>query len=73
MYSYMFAHPSFYAHILNGLLIAIAIIFVIMGVNEIRNWNLYKVLVLILLFATVIGIHGISHFYLEKEYGYNPL
>jgi hypothetical protein len=65
-----FTHPSFYAHILNGLLFFFAVILVIQSYRLIRQMSVYHQLVLILLFAVVIGIHGLSHLGLEKVYGF---
>lgn len=63
--------PSFYAHIINGLLLLIAIILLFKNYSIIKNIDSYKIIILILLFSLSIGIHGLSHSLLEKNYNYN--
>lgn len=65
--------PSFYAHILNGLLLIIFLILVYAKFSKILTLKTYNQLVLIILFSIGIALHGISHLGLEKGYGYNPL
>ena len=72
MYKFLLV-PSFYSHMLNGLLIFLAIILVIMNYSRIKNLNFAKIITLLLLFSMSIGIHGLSHLGLEKLYDYDPL
>ena len=65
--------PSFYAHILNGLLLFISFILLCVNYSKIMNFNFYKLITFILLLSIAIGIHGLSHFGLEKGYQYNPI
>jgi hypothetical protein len=51
----------------------VAIVMVIVYSSTIKKMGLYQWLVLLLLFSIVVGIHGVSHLGLEKEYGYNPI
>ena len=67
-----FLIPSFYAHIINTVLIIFAIIILYKNYSKISRLEPYKLLILILLFTLVIGVHGISHLGLEKIYGFNP-
>lgn len=64
--------PSFYAHILNGVLLFISIIFVFMNYSQLKKINTYQQIMLLLVFSLAIGIHGISHLGMEYIYGYNP-
>lgn len=41
--------------------------------SQIRKMDPYRTLVLTLLFSIAIGLHGVSHLGLEKQYGYNPV
>jgi hypothetical protein len=66
-------YPSFYAHVLNGVLLFIAIIMLYTKYSKIIQLEPYKLICLTLLLSLTIGIHGLSHLGLEKEYGYNPL
>lgn len=33
----------------------------------------YQLIILILIFSIAVGIHGLSHLGLEKNYNYNPV
>ena len=66
-------YPSFYAHVLNGILLFIAMILLYTNYSKIIQLEPYKLICLTLLLSLGVGIHGLSHQGLEKEYGYNPL
>jgi len=65
--------PSFYAHVINGILIFIAIIVLYKNYSKISRLEPYKLIILILVFSIGIGLHGLSHQGLEKNYKFNPL
>lgn len=65
--------PSFYAHIINGILLLVAFIILVQNYRSIKDMDKYKLILLILLFSIATGVHGLSHLGLEKNYGYNPL
>jgi hypothetical protein len=67
--------PSFYAHIINGVLLFIALIVIFANYSKIKRYEGYpgSTSILILLLSIAFGIHGISHLGLESVYGYNPL
>ena len=65
-------YPSIMAHMLNGLLIFIAVIYVLFNLPKIQTLDTYNVLLVILLFSIAMGVHGLSHLFLEKEYNYVP-
>jgi hypothetical protein len=69
----IFVEPSFYAHIISGIFMFIAMIIMIMNYSKIKSLDSYRFLILIMLLSVSIGIHGISHLGLETIYGYNPL
>ena len=69
----IYSKPSFYSHIINGLLLFIAIIFLYKDYSKIIHLEPYKLITLMLLLSMSIGIHSLSHLALEKEYGYNPI
>lgn len=69
----IFLYPSFYAHIINGLLLLYAIIFLYKYNKELKNSRSYEILIIILLFSISVGIHGLSHLGLENSYNFNPL
>lgn len=65
--------PSFYAHIINGVLLLIAIVYAFMHSSKLRVMDSHHTLFMILLFGIAIGVHGLSHLGLENSYGFNPL
>lgn len=73
-YMYMntiYSNPSFYAHVLNGIMLFIAMI--LLYINYSKIVQPYQLVCVTLLLSIAIGIHGLSHLGQEKEYGYNPL
>jgi hypothetical protein len=65
--------PSFWGHVLNGVLLMIAILFMYSNYTEISNSSSFQMTILILLFSIAFGLHGLLHLGMEKEYDYNPL
>jgi hypothetical protein len=64
---------SLLAHMFSGLLMGIAVYIALSSFGTLRKLDTYHILVLVLLFSIVVGIHGISHLGLRKEYGYTML
>ena len=62
--------PSFYAHACNGILLLISFVLIIRNINKIKQFDLYKKIMLLLVFTLVVGIHGLSHLGQESEYDY---
>jgi len=69
----IYENPSFYAHVINGSLLLSAFILFCKNYSKIRGIEPYKLVMMVLLFSLVSGVHGISHMGLEKLYHYNPL
>lgn len=65
--------PSFYAHIINGMLLLFGVIMLFNNYTKIKQLEPYKRIMLTLMFSVCVGIHGLSHFGLETIYRYNPL
>lgn len=65
--------PSILAHLLNGGLLFVAIVFIIMHYNKLIKLSEFNLIILILALSISAGIHGLSHIGLEYVYGYNPL
>ena len=63
-------YPSILAHVLNGLFLLLSFLFVIIYFSKLQGLDAYRIVVLTLLFSLVVGVHGISHLGLEREYGY---
>ena len=62
-------YPSILASALSGMLVAASVVVALLYTPKLDT---YRTLVLMLLFAIAIGVHGISHAVLEKQYGYVP-
>lgn len=64
--------PSVIAHTLNGAFMLLAAILVFLYYSTVANLDTFRILILILLFGIIVGIHGLSHLGLEYVYGYSP-
>ena len=65
--------PSYFSQLSNGILIVFFMYILFSNFNTFLKSNYIIQLQLIGLLAIAIGIHGLGHLGLEKEYGYNPL
>lgn len=65
-----YQRPSFFALILSGLTIGIALILFIISSETL---NMSQVCQMILLFSIAISLHGLLHFMYEHHYRFNPL
>ena len=65
-------HPSILSNILSVGFMLLELACLVTCYSQIRKLGLYQGLVLTLLFSIAIGLHGVSHLGLEKQYGYNP-
>jgi len=68
----MYFHPSIIAHTLNGALFIVAVFLSLVYYRTLASLDSYRVILLILAFGIMAGIHGLSHLGLEYAYGYNP-
>lgn len=71
--SHIFLIPSFYAHVLNGLLLLFICILLYKYYPKIVALDPYKIIIIMLLLSMSVGIHSLSHLGLEYGYGYNPV
>ncbi len=69
----VFYIPSVMAHAMNGILLLVALIITVQNFSKVRGLDIYRILVLVLLFTIAISVHGISHLGLEKAYDFNPV
>ena len=65
--------PATYAHIINGSLVFTALVFVLWNIVSLQSIDIYKKIVLMLLISISVGIHGLSHFELQRIYKYNQM
>ena len=73
MYNMFRMAPSFYGHALNGILLVTSLIIILLNLGKIKQLEIYKQTMLLLMFTLVVGVHGLSHLGMEQVYGYNPL
>ncbi len=60
------------AHALNGGLFLLAIILTLIFYTTGDRFDRFRIIILVLLFGIIVGIHGLSHLGLEYIYGYSP-
>jgi hypothetical protein len=48
-------------------------VYMLTSFYKIQTLDIYRFLVLLILFSIGMMLHGVSHLLLEKEYKYNPL
>jgi len=65
--------PSFYAHVLGGVLGLIVLMKILLNFRKVQMLGLYEHLILLLALSIAAGVHGISHQGMEVLYGYYPL
>ena len=65
-------YPSIIAHAISGLVVVGSVLFTVLYTSRLKGLDTYRILVLALLFSIAVGLHGLSHAVLEKEYGYVP-
>jgi hypothetical protein len=65
--------PSFYAHVLGGVLGLIVLIKILLNYRQVQMLGLYDQLMLLLALSVAAGVHGISHQGMEELYGYYPM
>ena len=66
-------HPSIMAHIVSGGFLLVALFCLVNCYSKIRRLDVFHTLLLTLLFSIAIGVHGISHLGIEKQYNYDPM
>ena len=69
----LYEAPSFYAHVLNGILLAVALVLLYRHASILSRMGPLSMIGLVLLLSVSVGVHGLSHLGLERVYGYRPL
>ena len=72
MISDILISPSVMSLAITGFLLLYVVIIVITNFKELKNLNLFRKIQLLCLFTISIGIHGLIHLGVEKEYNLNP-
>ena len=69
----LYEAPSFYAHVLNGILLAVALVLLYRHASILSRMGPLSMIGLVLFLSVSVGVHGLSHLGLERVYGYSPL
>jgi len=65
--------PSGYALAVTGISIGAVLVYIFMNYKELRQLQSQQLIQLGVLIAILVGVHGLLHLGMEKNYGYNPL
>ena len=65
--------PSFYDLAITGIISFILVMLIVNNFKLIKNLSLDKLIFIVSLVGTVIGIHGLLHLGMETVYNYNPI
>ena len=65
--------PSILAHMMSGITLFVLLAYAVSNAKQIQRMDTFSILSLLLLSSMALGIHGISHGLLEKQYAYNPM
>lgn len=69
----LYTLPSYWAHVFNGLFLLFAFILLWKHRASLMRLKPMPFISLLCLLSISIGVHGITHSYLERNYAYNPL
>ena len=64
--------PSFNALFLTGFLLLIVFILLILNFASFKKLNYYQQIIFLAALTNAVGIHGLLHLGLEKQYKFNP-
>jgi hypothetical protein len=64
--------PSFNALFLTGFLLLVVFILLILNFTSFKKLNYYQQLIFLAALTNAVGIHGLLHLGLEKQYKFNP-
>jgi hypothetical protein len=64
--------PSFNALFLTGFLLLVVFILLILNFTSFKKLNYYQQIIFLAALTNAVGIHGLLHLGLEKQYKFNP-
>jgi hypothetical protein len=64
--------PSFNALFLTGFLLLVVFILLIFNFTSFKKLNYYQQILFLAALTNAVGIHGLLHLGLEKQYKFNP-
>ena len=65
--------PSIIAHMTGAAIFLIAIGVIVLHFGDMKKYDIFHLIIILLLLSCAISIHGVSHAILEMNYNYNPL
>ena len=69
----IFTKPSFYALAITGVISFIVLFIIIANFSKMSKLGPNKLVAVLSLAGSVIGIHGLLHLGMETSYNYNPI
>jgi len=72
MLSKILIAPSLNSLFFTGILLLVLFFIVIQNFKQISRFRLYEKISILSLLAIAIGVHGLIHLGVEKQYGFNP-
>jgi hypothetical protein len=64
--------PSFNALFLTGFILLVVFILLILNFTSFKKLNYYQQILFLAALTNAVGIHGLLHLGLEKQYKFNP-
>lgn len=64
--------PSFNSLFITGFLLLVVFILLIFNYNAFKKLNYYQQILFLAALTNAVGIHGLLHLGLEKQYKFNP-
>ena len=64
----LFLYPSVMSHMINSLFLFLAVVYLYFNYSKIAKLDVFSIMMLLLIASIAMGVHGLSHFKLEKTY-----
>jgi hypothetical protein len=72
MLSNILIAPSINSLIVTGTILLFIFIIFIMNINSFKRLNYYQKIILLSTITMAVGVHGLIHLGVEREYNFNP-
>jgi len=72
MLSYYLIAPSLNSLFVTGVLILLIFLLIITNFKQLMKYRLYEKITILCMLTIAVGIHGLIHLGVEREYGFNP-
>jgi hypothetical protein len=64
--------PSLNSLFVTGVLILLSFLLIITNFKQLMKYRLYEKITILCMLTIAVGIHGLIHLGVEREYGFNP-